>query len=343
MSATTQLAYRHIDDYLGPGETRFFSHGYRRATYDVRDVHIEPAAAGPQVTATVSVAYPADWSRKKAGHDLRPHLSTVDMLVLGAQLAELYLAHAYALDAVAQAGAWLRRVTLTAGTSPQEDLADIPAAATLRETVPAPDADGGFVSTFDCRVGAMRGRYEVIHTLNRRVDEGVRYATPDELLGPAAARYSGLGFTTGSQSVQGVTVDMAALTAEATAWLFPAAGVSAGLEGVYQPSVSMLDCFVVNLQLAQILMYELDSISRADSNTLWMLRTVLEAEHPDRPSGEPLAAHIKMTAKHLLPLRGGRWRNAEFIAQLGGVGMRCSFAHELPTASQRHTPGSSQS
>jgi len=254
--------------------------------------------------------------------------------VLGAQFAELYLAHAYALDGTARAQAWLRRVTLTAGTAPQEELTTMPAAVTLRETVPAPD--DRFVSTFDCRVGALRARYEIVHPLARLINDSGQYATPDELLGPAAARYFGAGFTSGSQSVRDVTVDMADLTAAATAWIVPATGgVFAGLEGAYQPSVSVLDCFVVNLQLAQILMYELDSISRADSNTLWMLRTVLEAGRPDRSCHAPLAAYIEMTGKHLLSLRGGRWRNAEFTAWLGGLQMRCSFAHELPATPDR--------
>lgn len=334
MSGTTRLAYRHIDDYLGPGETRFFSHGYRRATYDVREIRIVPVPIeGAHITAAVSVAYPTDWSRKKTGVDLRPHLSTIDMLVLGVEFADMYLTHAYGLDGTARACAWLRRVTLTAGMKPQEELEDMPASACLRETVSRPD--GRSASTFDCQVGAMRARYEIEHATGPRNNRAAHYAAAHDLLGPAAGRYYGDGFKSGRHTVEDVDVDIAALVAEATATVVPSAeGVTKGIDGAYQPSVSVIDCFVVNLQLAQTLMYELDSVNRANSNTLWMLRTVLEAERADRPCHSPLRARMEMTGKHLLPLRGGHWRNAEFAGCLGGVGMRCSFAHELPTTTR---------
>ncbi|MGH8968103.1 MAG: AvrD family protein, partial [Actinomycetes bacterium] len=82
----TPLLYRSIDDYLGPAQTRFFGHGYRRAQYRVADVTSTPADyADPGVRATVTIDYPLDWSVKETDVDLRPHLSTVDMLVLGVQ------------------------------------------------------------------------------------------------------------------------------------------------------------------------------------------------------------------------------------------------------------------
>ncbi|MGI5467610.1 AvrD family protein [Streptomyces sp. CA-132043] len=102
----------------------------------------------------------------------------------------------------------------------------------------------------------------------------------------------------------------------------------------------MIDCFVTNLQLAQILMYELDGVRRAESNTLWMLRTVLSADADERPeagsAGETgsgsLPLHMRLTGKHLLPLRGATWRNVEVAGGLGGISLRCSLAHELPAA-----------
>lgn len=329
MAAITRLFYRDIDDYLGPGQTRFFSRGYRRAEHQVSSVEIVPAEG---VQATVGVRYPRDWS-KKAGADLRPHLSSVDMFLLGVQLSEAYLQHAYGLDEAARRTMWLRRVTLKAGSAPQEELEEMPASARLRETKASSDATDRILSVLDCKVGVMQARCEIEHQIARRVTAAQAYASIDDVLGPAASRYYGEGFKFRQQSIGDVRVDMETLRSNAAVRIEPAEeshAVGEGIEGEYQPSVSMIDCFVVNLQMAQVLMYELDAVERKDSNTLWMVRTVLDAANPRRPYSETLAAHTEITAKHLLKLRGGMWRNVDLVGSLGGVGLRCSFAHELP-------------
>jgi len=340
MSAT--LSYPSIEDYLGPADKRFFSRGFRRSEHEVSGLLLTPGpepAAGARALATVR--YPLDWSTKAVGTDLRPHLSTVDVLILGAQLAEAHLAFAYGLDARARAAMWLRRVNLRAGTAPQEDLIDLPCSAELRRTTPAPEGDA-LLSVYDCSVGAMRVTCEIEHPAASTADcaaadgeaGGPRsHATLEDALGPAHERYYGAGYKSRQQGVEDVRVDMGQLRSAGTvriehAGSFP--DLTAGIEGQYQPSLSMIDCFVVNLQLAQVLMYEMDSIARQDTNTLWMIKTRLDAERPRRPFGDSVPAQAQITAKPLVPLRGGMWRNVDISAHCGGVTLRSSFAHELP-------------
>ncbi|GAA3765370.1 hypothetical protein GCM10022402_48340 [Salinactinospora qingdaonensis] len=116
----TQLFYRSIDDYLGPSDTRFFSRGYRRAEHQVSDLRASATdSSQPQMEATVTVDYPRDWSQKTDQVDLQPHLSSIDMIVLGAQLSEAHLIHSHGKPASAGQNMWLRRVTLKAGTTPR--------------------------------------------------------------------------------------------------------------------------------------------------------------------------------------------------------------------------------
>jgi hypothetical protein len=336
MMTSAQLLYSSIDDYLGPAETRFFGHGYRRAEYRVGDIVARPEAAarvGPVVRATVSVAYPRDWSRKAAQVDLRPHLSTVDMLVLGVQFSEVHLAHAYGLDATSRQSAWLRRVTIRAGAKPQEDLAGLSGTAALRGTKAVPGSPNRFRSVYDCQVGEMQARCEIEHDIaDRAAGEGC-YDSIEDILGPATSRYYGEGFKFSQQHITDLNVDMKSLQASARVRITPTeVGRTAteGLEGRYQPVLSMIDCFVTNLQLSQVLMYEMDSVRRLDSKTLWMLRTVLDASRPDRPCAAALEAHASISEKRLLPLRGTTWRNVDVIGHCGGVNLRSSLAHELP-------------
>jgi hypothetical protein len=320
---------KSIDDYLGPGETRFFSRGYQRVTYETGEVVVDPGQT--RVSATATLRYPADWSRKAVGTDLVPHLSTVDSLVLGVQLAEAYLAHGLGLDARARRSARLRRVRLQAGTTPQEDLAAVPLRADLRGTEPLPGAPGRSVSVFDCRAGVMRARCTVEHA-SPTAEPGPEEAVPaslDDLLGPAAGRLYGTGFQHTRHGIYDVRVDPATLRADASARFTAAAHTPDGIDGDVQPSLSPVDSFVTVLQLAQVLMYELDSIERGRSNTLWMLQTVLDAGEPS-PLDGPLPAFAAVTGKHLLPLRGSRWRNVDLTGGCGGIRLRSTFAHELP-------------
>jgi acyl carrier protein len=328
--------YRSVDDYLGPGDSRFFANGYRRVSHHIGDVVASPVGSDePGVKTKVTLEYPGDWSKKTEQVDLTPHLSSVDMIVLAAQLSELHLSHSYGLGGEMRRSMRLLRVTLKAGTSPQEDLLEVPASARLRETEPTPGTEGRFVSVYDCEIGVMQARCEIEHPIATTSTIEGRFASPDEVLGPAAARYYGEGFKFRRQSIEDVIVDMQSLSSEAAVRIESVEGdheTGEGIEGRYQPSVSMIDCFVVSLQMAQIMIYELDSVDRRDSNTLWMLNTELHAEETHRPySSAPLRARTVIDGKHLLPLHGAIWRNLDISGELGGITLRCSFAHELPT------------
>jgi hypothetical protein len=327
-SDSSQLRLSSVDDYLGPGETRFFSAGYRRVEYRLRDVAV--TAHGAEALATLT--YPRDWSRKAANTDLRPHLSTIDSLVLGMQLAECYLGHARGLDERQRNSSILRRVLLRAGTTPQEDLEAVRLSARLRDTTPVPERSGRFLSSFDCTAGLMRARCLIEHDEGILTTQEGSYRSLQDLLGPAASRYYGDGFKTRQQTVEHIVLDLDALSAEATVGVQQLPGTVApksGVDGDRQPLVTPVDCFVVTLQLAQILMYEMDNLRRQDSKTLWMLQCALDATAPVT-AGPGLSANATITGNHLLNVRDAHWRNVDITGACGGIGLRCSFAHELP-------------
>jgi hypothetical protein len=325
-----------IDDYLGPGPGRFFARGYQRATYRVADIRVGPAdVPGTGAQATVDISYPADWSRKQAGGDLRPHLSTIDALVLGVQMAQVHVSHAYRLSADDRRSVRLLKVVLRAGGAPQEDLTGLPMSARL-VTTEAVDGRDRFVSRYDCTVGNLRVRADIEHGVTGRATESGRYAGFDDALGRGERRFYGEGFKTRRHTITEVRVDGDDLYAEAEVRFTSGDGpaVDDGIDGDIQPSVTLIDAFVVNLQLAQVLLYELDGLSRAHSNTLWMMQTVLAAApvpEPLRdPADKPLTSHARLVGKRLLPLHGGTWRSVEIEASLAGITLHCAFAHELP-------------
>ncbi|GGS37343.1 AvrD family protein [Actinokineospora fastidiosa] len=318
------LARATVDDYLGDGAKRFFSAGYRRVDYAFGPVTVSVRAADDATVATtVGLAYPVDWSKKTASADLRPHLSTIDAILLGVQLAELCLVSAFRPDPAAHRAMWVRRIKIRAGRAPEEDLGELPLGARLRGT-----SDG--VSVVDGQVGAMRVRCEVVHGGGDVHIGRAEYAHPDVLLGPASQRYYGSGFATAVHRIDALAVDVPTLTASGVVRLDQSTA-DQGIEGAYSPAPTTVDAFATGLQLAQILLYEHDSMRRSESNTLWMRSTVLDVPRPDRPMADALPLTTTLRDPALIDMDGGRWRTAQIHCDLAGITFTCAVAHALPT------------
>jgi hypothetical protein len=104
--------YPTIDDALGPAATRFFGDGHRKVDHRLRGLTVETTSEGlPRIRGKADIAYPSDWSTKSESTELRPHVSSIDAVVLAAQLAERGLAHTLGLNSdlgAARAGSCLR-------------------------------------------------------------------------------------------------------------------------------------------------------------------------------------------------------------------------------------------
>ena len=328
MTSITRPSMR-VEEFLGPAESRFFSNGYRRVDYDFGEVFLNALdGSSATLTTNVSMRYPVDWSTKAAGA-LRPHLSTVDAILLGVQMSDLCLTHAFALDAERRRRMWVKSIRIKAGTAPAEELAQVGVAARLEETRPGPG--GTMISDLTCQIGTMRARCEVTHPAAVLVTGAARHADPAELLGPAGNRYYGTGFSRGGQVIEDVVLDVPTAVASAAISIDPADGADHGFGGAYQPGATPVDCFVTSMQLAQVLLYALDSIERADSNTLWMRATAIEVAGPAQPVMDRLHLITSLQNTGLHATRDAVWRTADVIARLGQISVTCAVAHQLPS------------
>jgi hypothetical protein len=325
----TAVTRRSVDDYLGPADKRFFAAGYRRVGYEFAPVAVETRTeSDAELHTTVGLTYPVDWSKKKsAAGDLRPHLSTVDGILLGAQAAEALVLASFRPLPAAHRRMWLRAVRIRAGRAPQEDLATLPITANLTATRPFRSLS---MSTVDVQVGSMRVSCDVVHDGGASKRWAGEYPDLDVLLGPAESRYYGAGFARGGHRIDELDVRVADLRATATVALAGTPYADQGLEGAYQPAPTMVDSFVTGLQLAQILLYAADAMQRGDSNTLWMRSTVLEVDTPVRPLPDALPLRTGLANAGLISMSGAMWRTADIVSELGGVRFRCSVAHALP-------------
>ena len=323
-----------IDDYLGPARQRFFGSGYRRSTYRIHPLDTDTDA---DLAAAVDVAYPTDWSRKKADSDLRPHLSTVDVMILGVRSAEALLTDLVGLTPDEVQAAMIRKLTVRAGTRPEESLNGLPLRATLKKSTPAPDGEDGEVdSTIIVQVGVMQTRVVLRHPAPSAPAAGViDYALLDE----DPTRHWGSGYRDDEQSIRAVTADTESLVAHASIGLHHSG--ACGTRASHAPGpATFIDAFVSLLQLGQLLMYELDQIDRAHSDTLWMQQLILRpstASTSRETTAAETGAELRIADHQLLDLSTGTWRNLDFRGESGGITMSATFAHRI-----RHLEGNTR-
>lgn len=326
VAVASGLPVGSIDDYLGPGATRFFGSGYRRVRYGWHDLELGGPGGG-HVRAEAGVRYPDDWSTKREAVQLRPHLSTIDAMILGARSAELCLVQQHGLDLRQRRAAWLRKLEINAAGAPYEDGLDrFPVEARLDTTSHAHDGQDRWSSSFDGRVANMKVRCEIEHELPDGADRG--RVTADI----GARGLYGEGYRYPSQTIEEIAIDMPAERAEAVVRIDAAnreAALGEGLEAYYRPSVSAIDSFVISLQLGQVLLYELDRMTRAESNTLWMRHTSITTQTPYRPADRPFAVAVRLEDSRLVTLRGASWRTATIVGDTQGIHTRCAVAHQL--------------
>jgi hypothetical protein len=326
-----------IDDLLGPASGRFFGNGYRRIGQHVGGFSWD--SADRSLRAVAGVVYPADWSVKQLDQSLAPHLSTIDGLVLAAQLSDAALTLDLGLDAEQRRTMWLRRVEIRAGSQPDElGLDALPASAQVQPAQGEALLDGHRISLVVCRVGRMTVRCTVEHPAGR----GTQGTPPRpeaepgaELLGAAGQRVYGTGYQRCRQLLTEVTADPDAAEPTALAWLALTDDLTdppadQGLEGAFQPGLTLVDAFVAALQLGQVLLYELDGVSRSESSTLWMRRTVLTAETPPTPLAEAVPVTVELNGAQVLDSREALWRSADIQFRGAGVGVLCAVTHRLP-------------
>ncbi|MFI9024659.1 AvrD family protein [Streptomyces sp. NPDC053560] len=340
MSVQAQTRPRGVDDLLGPGEGRFFGAGFRRIRHTLTALTADAPAPGTgTLRATVGLHYPGDWSSKPGQEALRPHLSSVDALVIGVQLCEVLLAHAYGLGAEERRVTWLRGFEMRSGANPQEELADFAVSAELVSTEPVADPlSRAAVSTLRCRVGSIKVRYEIAHPPGDHRTGTATYTDAVEALGPAEHRFYGERYKRRLHRIEDIAT--AAGTPALTALVAvrdEAAGTVAdpGLGGAFPQAVSMVDSTIVLAQMAQVLLYELDGIGRAESDTLWMRRIHMTAQSPLQPMLHPFVAATSIVRHKTLPMGGDTWRTADFAGDVQGIHAEYALAHRLPRSAAR--------
>jgi hypothetical protein len=317
--------FSSIDELLGDAKTRFFGAGFRMVRQELFDISVDTVERTACGSGTIQ--YPAAWSTKKT-RELKPHLSSLDALMIGAGLAEVYLRSAFAIEGSAADRMWLTRCTLKAGSNPTLDLANVPAMCTLVDTKRSASSLCGYVSSFAVQVGSIGLELAIDHPLVQLRNVAERWSDVNEVLGPPESRYFGSAYAATELRLHQLEFQadraQALLDQEE-----PAPPKLQGMGAAYAPFVSAANTIVGIAQLAQALLYLYDNISREVSHNLWMRKIALEHPRPVR-SGRDMPVETWSTKMSLLSIKDAMWRTGSFALAMPGVTGTYTLAHQLP-------------
>jgi len=328
LTVSTPLVINDIDDYLGPGTSRFFGSGYRGTNPQLRRIAVRHDGPGPsRLDARGSISVGGLWSIKGTEAQ-QPHLGTTDAIVLALECTQALLASRYSPGFLPNS--YVKHLTIAAGNAPiEETLDDFPVSAETRGSV-------GGVITVNVQLGSMKASVGVHHRLGVPSRANLATETIDALVGESCRRVYGEVYRSRQPGIRNITIARERRDAQATLSVArPATEPDeyVGLEADYQPGLSLVESFVSTLQLGQVLLYELDGLTRADSNTLWMRKTAITAFGPPPGIRTDLPLNVQLHRERILFLNGDRWRCADIVGRVGDhIEISCTVAHQIPPA-----------
>lgn len=322
------LVLDDIDDYLGSGAERFFGTGYRRTNPQLRQIlvwHEGPSNSKLEARGSISVG---DLWSVKGTEAQQPHLGTTDAIVLALEAAQAILASRYSPAFLSSS--YVKVLSIVAGNVPiEETLDDFPVMA---ET----SGSAGGVIIVNVQLGAMKATVEVRHRLSVPGRANLVTETTDALVGESGRQVYGEIYKSRIVRIRNVAVDREAHSADSTLSVVRPESEPVGYVGIeadYQPGLSLMEAFVSVLQVGQVTLYELDGLTRAGSNTLWMRKTTITAFGPPPGILAELPLNVRLQRERVLPLNGQRWRCADIVGRVGdNIEISCDVAHQIPSA-----------
>lgn len=289
-----------IDEYLGSASSRFFGEGYKKVNYQINSITI----SDENIATKVSIHYPENWSLKKKNHQLKPHLSSIDVLLIAANICGFTLTQQLGnLN-----GCFINSITIIAGKNPLLDLDNV----LVNFRLASKNVDDNLEEfIFKGNVGEMRVNLVIIR------DKLKQNKTTDSLL---ESTYIDGNFKKANQEIKNILIEKD---------YSARANFIKNSSSVECDSVDIIDVFVSGLQLGQVLLYELDNIKRSNSNNLWMRNIKIIKKDVEAHMSENIITMLEDL--HISTINNESWRSANIISKLHGIEISCSVAHQLPS------------
>lgn len=292
--------FKEADEFLGDKSTRYFGAGYINCSQAIAHFQIQTESLDTLTFSCLGkVILPQTWSIK-GNHNQKPHLSTIDIIELSLLTFDQFIENIHQRAVCSKK--LIHKINITAGKSPIEtDFEKIEITGAVKKlnkdtNILDMTISNMNIQIFYCNTPHKLELMEFGHYLKTPLEISDVMINVDELKAAALVNNRRI------------------LKENIEPW-----------------STSCL--FSAGLQLGQILLYQLDSISRAESNTLWMKKTEIFflSQQPNIDVSHPIFTRLENVKRYTKA--DGDWRRADIYSIIGNTKIICSVTHKLPVIS----------
>lgn len=301
-----------VDEILGAFETRYFGAGHKNTDYSLIE-GIETNNPDSELVVVAQINQSCSWSEKN-GEIQKPHLSTIDGLILAVLAAENYLYTRYPEIDIEML--YLSSFEIKAGVVPVDDLRRIP--MHIEKAVIQKDSQQftvfilGMRISFQLKVAKMPAH----HKANEEQTQ----------------HYMGNHLKNLHHDIQDIEIfNGKEIMCEVTRDTSREPDYS-GIGSKVANAMSLIEWLIIFSQMSQIVAYNFDDIERKYSDTFWMRLAKAEMDEPIQYSDEQLLVSGGISKTQVISMNGENWRTFNMAGETADSNVRFTgkLAHKVP-------------
>lgn len=302
-----------VDEILGKFETRYFGLGHKNTEYSLLD-GVEENAFSSEIVFVAKINQSCGWSEKN-GESLKPHLSTVDGLILAVLVAEGYLCR-YNPD-ICLDTLYLASFEIKAGVVPVEDLRRIP--MILEKRIIQKNKQKFTVFILGMRITLQLKKCNSTTIQNKNSKEQVAHYMSNHLK-HLRHDIQNIEIFNGKEMMCEVTRSMQSEV------------IYSGIGSKVAQAMSLIEWLIIFSQMSQVVAYNFDDIERKYSDTFWMRSAKAEMDEPYQYNPEKVLVSGGINRTQVISMNNESWRTFNMAGETADSKVRFSgkLAHKVP-------------
>lgn len=318
----TEVTLRNAVHFLGSKRKRYFASGFKKISCELGDFQFSKE----RLTASLVLNWGKDCSVKKKGKVI-PHLGSIESFTVAMRLLELYLSIQYNLSESEIAKSTIRSIEFKTKPIDHNYENVLGAYVSNREIVWQNfyTAQG----TFDVVVDNFNFQIE-LNFENRNRSIGFPYDRFIQTITVNSNQYYNHGYKSTMIDIEKLKLNPNNCSLIAVSKVKRPNEINeTGIGTSYLDGLTFVDFLSISGQLTQILLYQLDNITREESNNMWVRS--LYAEFDTNASQSVVSSKAHLSQFNLVQMGGENWRTATVQLAIGSIKGFAKVCHIINT------------
>lgn len=309
---STEVTLKNAEQILGSKEDRYFAVGYKKISCELFDYRFTKN----KLTASLRFDWGKNWSIKK-GKATVQHLGSIDGSLVAIKVLELFLATKFNLTIEEIADCSIKRIDFSTrpcfqNLGPQHDVE-------LTNVLSYYDKENSVINEFEILVKNFR--FFIYLDLGRQFN--LSQILQDQKLSRGSNNsmsYYNVGYKFTSVDIENVFLNLESRSITGNSILnYSDPIVKHGLGIGHQWPLTFIEYLSIAGQLTQILLYNLENVTREESNNMWV-RSLTANFHPESTNqSNEFFSMAHFTEFNSVKIKSENWRTVTAKFKIGNI------------------------